>query len=69
MIEVNNLCNVVQGAPDNIAQERILFNVVKTQSNVVLEASDNISQKKSLFNVCLNTLCNVTRFNKWNSWK
>ena len=53
MTQVNNLCNVVQGARDNIAQEEILFNVVKTLSNVVLEASDNIAQKKNLFNVVL----------------
>ena len=46
MTQVNNLCNVVQGARGNIAQEEILFNVVKTLSNVVLEASDNIAQKK-----------------------
>ena len=50
-------------APDNIAQEKILFNVVlilfgehctgKTLCNVVQLAPDNIAPEKFLFNVVL----------------
>ena len=55
--QVKALCIVVQEAPENIAQEKILFNVVltrlrqhstgKTLRNVVQEAPHNNAQKKS----------------------
>ena len=55
--QVKALCIVVQEVPENIAQEKILFNVVltrlrqhstgKTLRNVVQEAPHNNAQKKS----------------------
>ena len=61
--QVNTLCNIAQEATDNIAQEKILFNVVliflgqhctgKTLCNIAQEASGNIAQEKIFFNDAL----------------
>ena len=58
---VKTLCNVVQEAPENIAQEKIMFNVVlilleqhcrgKNLCNVIQEAPDNIAHEKILVDV------------------
>ena len=59
--QVSTLCNVAQEAPDNTAQEKIMFNVIlillgqhctdKTLCSVAQEASENIAQDRILFNV------------------
>ena len=59
--QVKTLCNVVQEAPENIAQEKIMFNVVlilleqhcrgKSLCNVIQEAPDNIAHEKILVDV------------------
>ena len=59
--QVKTLCNVVQEAPENIAQEKIMFNVVlilleqhcrgKNLCNVIQEAPDNIAHEKILVDV------------------
>ena len=61
--QVKSLCNIVQEAPDIIAQEKFLFNFVlilldniaqvKSLSNVVQEARDSVAQEKFLFNFVL----------------
>ena len=59
--QVKTLCNVVQEAPENIVQEKIMFNVVlilleqhcrgKSLCNVIQEAPDNIAHEKILVDV------------------
>ena len=61
--QVKSFCNVIKTAPDNIAQEKIVFNVAliflgqhctgKTLYNVVQKPPGNIRPKKILFNVAL----------------
>ena len=57
------MSNVVQLVLDNMAQEKVLFNIVlilleqhctgKTLCNIVQEPPDNLTQEKILFNVVL----------------
>ena len=59
--KVKTLCNVVQEAPENTSQEKILFNVVlilleqyctsRNLCNDIHEVPDNIVQEKILVNV------------------